>query len=227
MNKSTQASFTLKGNMLPMTQLQLNTTDLGQIESQLKNTVEKTPEFFNYMPVVIDFKGIYGLDVDFNVLTEILKSAGFIPVGVSNIDQKQEQAANDAGLGIISSSKRSYEPEPQPKAQKANTSAKIISTPVRSGQQIYAQDTDLIIVSSVSPGAEVIADGNIHIYGTLRGRALAGVQGDINAQIFCQSLQAELVSIAGNYKLQDNFDHTDDGPVKVCLKQNSLIIEAL
>ena len=81
-------------------------------------------------------------------------------------------------------------------------SSKIISKPIRSGQQVYAEG-DLIILSSVSPGAEVLADGSIHVYGALRGRALAGVKGDSNARIFCRSMEAELVSIAGNFILSD------------------------
>ncbi len=81
---------------------------------------------------------------------------------------------------------------------------RIITTPVRGGQQVYAQGGDLVVVSSVSPGAELLADGNIHVYGPMRGRALAGVKGDTKARIFCQQLSAELVSIAGQYKVSED-----------------------
>lgn len=81
--------------------------------------------------------------------------------------------------------------------------AKIIERPVRGGQQIYAEGCDLIVLAQVSEGAEVLADGNVHIYAPLRGRALAGVKGDSNARIFCQQLEAELVSIAGIFILSD------------------------
>lgn len=81
--------------------------------------------------------------------------------------------------------------------------AKIIERPVRGGQQIYAEGCDLIVLAQVSEGAEVLADGNIHIYAPLRGRALAGVKGDSNARIFCQQLEAELVSVAGIFILSD------------------------
>ena len=74
----------------------------------------------------------------------------------------------------------------------------------RGGQQIYAQGGDLVVVSSVSPGAELLADGNIHVYGPMRGRALAGIKGDTKARIFCQQLTAELVSIAGQYKVSED-----------------------
>src|SRR5690606_6221257 len=75
---------------------------------------------------------------------------------------------------------------------------------VRSGQQIYARGQDLTIVGSVSAGAEVIADGNIHIYGALRGRALAGASGDTSARVFCSEFSAELVAVAGNYRVLDD-----------------------
>ena len=100
---------------------------------------------------------------------------------------------------------------PEPKKEPETVAAKnlVITTPVRSGQQVYAKGGDLIIIAPVSAGAEVLADGNIHIYGPLRGRALAGVSGDKSARIFCQSLEAELISIAGSYKVNEDLqkDH--------------------
>ncbi|SDH94565.1 septum site-determining protein MinC [Pseudomonas panipatensis] len=81
---------------------------------------------------------------------------------------------------------------------------KLVTTPVRGGVQIYAAGGDLIVLAPVSPGAELLADGNIHVYGPMRGRALAGVKGDTSARIFCQQLGAELVSIAGNYKVAED-----------------------
>ena len=95
-------------------------------------------------------------------------------------------------------------PAPVPPPEPAIKPTKIITTPVRGGQQIYAQGGDLVVVSSVSPGAELLADGNIHVYGAMRGRALAGVKGDTRARIFCQQLSAELVSIAGQYKVSED-----------------------
>ncbi len=86
------------------------------------------------------------------------------------------------------------------------SNTKVIREPVRSGQQYYAKGGDLIVLSPVSHGAELLADGNIHVYGPLRGRALAGVTGDTSAHIFCQSLEAELISIAGNYKISEDMD---------------------
>lgn len=106
--------------------------------------------------------------------------------------------------------------------------SKLITHPVRSGQQIYAKEADLVIVSQVSPGAEVIADGNIHIYGALRGRALAGVNGDTNVRIFCRSLEAELVSIAGQYMLNEDLrNHYWEMPVQALIKEGVLHIDLI
>jgi len=106
--------------------------------------------------------------------------------------------------------------------------SKVITRPVRSGQQIYAEGADLIVLAQVSEGAEVLADGHIHIYGSLRGRALAGVKGDESARIFCQSLEAELVSVAGNFILQDMLPkELFKKPVQISLKGEKVVVDAL
>lgn len=100
-------------------------------------------------------------------------------------------------------------------------------TPVRSGQQLYAENRDLTVLNTVGAGAEVIADGSIHIYGTLRGRALAGAQGNTDARIFCQEFHAELVAIAGHYKVLDDVPKELRGkPVQVWLEKDQLMIAA-
>jgi septum site-determining protein MinC len=101
---------------------------------------------------------------------------------------------------LVGEEKKKPEKPPEP----AIKPTKIITSPVRGGQQIYAQGGDLVVISSVSPGAELLADGNIHVYGPMRGRALAGIKGDTKARIFCQQLTAELVSIAGQYKVSED-----------------------
>jgi septum site-determining protein MinC len=102
-----------------------------------------------------------------------------------------------------------------------------VTQPVRSGQQVYAKDADLIILASVGTGAELLADGHIHVYGTLRGRALAGIQGDEQARIFCSQLQAELVSIAGQYRMPDPNDLVVQGAKQIFLEQNKIQITDL
>jgi septum site-determining protein MinC len=104
----------------------------------------------------------------------------------------------------------------------------LVRRPVRSGQQVYARETDLIVLGSIGPGAEVIADNNIHVYGPLRGRALCGVSGNQEARIFCQSLEAELVSVAGNYKLLEEIpDELRGKPAQISYVDNRLLIEPL
>lgn len=110
----------------------------------------------------------------------------------------------------------------------ANGTALLVTEPVRSGQQIFAERGDLVVVASVSPGAELIARGNIHVYGTLRGRALAGVHGDSAARIFCEALDAELLAIAGLYKLSDAFDPSlRRRRVQAFLDDGTLCVESL
>jgi len=104
----------------------------------------------------------------------------------------------------------------------------LITSPIRSGQQVYAHGGDLIVVASVSPGAELLADGNIHVYGTLRGRALAGINGDEKARVFCHRLQADLVAIAGHYKVFEEIKSDEENCYKQLYLQNGqLIIESL
>ncbi len=103
-----------------------------------------------------------------------------------------------------------------------------ITPPVRSGQRLYAQGGDLVELAPVSAGAELMADGHIHVYGPLRGRALAGVKGNADARIFCQDLRAELISVAGHYRVSENLDPALAGrPVQVRLQDGRLITEAL
>ena len=100
--------------------------------------------------------------------------------------------------------------------------------PVRSGQQVYAEQRDLTVLSTVGAGAEVIADGSIHIYGALRGRALAGAQGNTEARIFCREFYAELVAVAGNYKVLEDIPAELRGkPVQVWLDNGQLKLAAL
>ena len=105
----------------------------------------------------------------------------------------------------------------------------LINTPIRTGQQVYAENADLIVTGIVNEGAEIIADGNIHVYGAMRGRALAGATGNREARIFIHSMQAELVSVAGIYR---NFEqslpeHLNRKAVQVALQDNRLVISAI
>jgi len=220
-------AFTLKGQLLTLTVLQLHQADLSAIREQLASTVEKTPNFFRNMPIVIDCQKIADnpTPVPFGELSHLLREFGLLPVGVSNTNQQQEKAAAEASLGTIGQIKK--EPKKEKKAEIKPAAAKIISGPVRSGQQVYAKESHLIITASVSEGAEILADGHIHVYGTLRGRALAGVTGDTNARIFCHGLQAELISIAGRYKMKDQIQIDDNGPYHIYMEDDQLQVVGL
>ena len=132
---------------------------------------------------------------------------------------------NDQEKAVATVSKASELSEPVTSAPLVR--AMIISQPVRSGQRIYAHG-DLVVMSQVSAGAEIMAEGNIHVYNTLRGRALAGVQGNTSARIFCLDLQAELVSIAGDYKTSEHITkQMQKKPVQVYLQDHALIIKEI
>ncbi len=131
-------------------------------------------------------------------LSKAKKTAVEPSLEVVEIEKKVEAEAQNETKSPDLNSEES--PELLPPA--ADT--KIITTPVRSGQQIYAAGGDLIVLAPVSAGAEILSDGNIHVYGPARGRILAGVRGNQSARIFCQSLEAELVSIAGYFKINED-----------------------
>jgi septum site-determining protein MinC len=198
------SAFQLKGSLLTFTLMQLLHTNVQAFASQLETLVKQTPNFFKHAPVVIDLEKLLDCNdsIDFVRIKAELVKHGLIPVGIRNANDQQVHAAIAAGLGILSSTK--VELGKISTTPEKNNNSKIILQPVRSGQQVYAQHGDLIILASVSPGAELMSDGHIHVYGTLRGRALAGVAGNIQARIFCNKLEAELISIAGYYKLADD-----------------------
>lgn len=155
---------------------------------------------------------------------------------------KQEVQSQETGSNDESVAEKELEPAPEQKPEQpsseqpapqssnrlTNRPAKIVKQTIRSGQQIYAPGGDLVIIGSVSTGAEILADGNIHVYGTLRGRALAGVQGNQTASIFCHSLQAELISIAGIYLLSEDIQEDKIGAsVQIYMEDEKLQMELI
>lgn len=202
-------AFQLKGGLFTLTTLQIFNPDIVMLKQQLLNKIQQAPSFFLNAPIVLDFKIANQPNVDFAELKSMLREINLIPIGIRNATTEQSVAAMQVGFAILRDT-----PNPRDKDKLMNTAqpipkspnSKIITTPVRSGQQIYAPDGDLIVINHVSPGAELIADGSIHVYGALRGRALAGVNGNQEARIFCTSLEAELVSVAGNYKISEDIE---------------------
>jgi septum site-determining protein MinC len=150
--------------------------------------------------------------------------------------EEQHQQAIDLGIAVTANTEIKAE---LPKASKVIAAPKdddpisdesttvLITKPIRSGQRIYSHG-DLIVLAQVGAGAEILAEGNIHVYGTLRGRALAGVQGNVDARIFCSDLQAELISIAGHYKISDDIQGAvSNTPIQIYLQKNALVIKTI
>jgi septum site-determining protein MinC len=213
--------------------LLLFTNDLKVIEQQLKEKVDAAPDFFKNSPLIFDVQELNKLDhpIDLPALVDIIRQSGLLPVGMRGGNAKQNKEALKLLIPVYSahSSNASGDTQKQkgitPEIIESISTTTLITRPVRSGQRVYSSG-DLVVLASVSAGAEIMAEGNIHVYGTLRGRALAGVQGNTEARIFCSDLQAELISIAGNYKISDDMrDIVGKKPVQVYLQDHTLIIK--
>jgi septum site-determining protein MinC len=146
-----------------------------------------------------------------------------IPFALTGTKASHENTANELSLAWVNL-KTNSSSKSGSKSVKYDT--KIITTPIRSGQQIYAKDANLVVMTQVSAGAEIAADGNIHIFGALRGRAIAGAVGNTDAEIICQDMKAELISIAGTYLVQEDFPD-GDGSAHCRLANDSILIEYL
>ena len=224
----TQA-FKLKGRLYTFTVLQLLQVDKDSFVQQFAETVVKAPKLFEKTPVVFDLSAVNHLEFDLQNLCQVARDYGMIPVAIQGGNPMQDTLAQCQGLAVLHASTSQDRPIIEQTAEAViheSTKAKLITSPVRSGQQVVAKGCDLVITSSVSHGAELLSDGNIHVYGALRGRALAGISGDLNARIFCHSLDAELVSIAGFYRLSDAIEPID-GPCQIYLDNEHIIIESL
>lgn len=219
--------FKLKGRMYTFTVLQLLDANCDSLSEQLEEFIASAPRFFNNTPLVLDLNLCHG-ELDLKYICGCLQSFNLKPIALQSSYLEHLSLAEEHGLIMLNSSsnfdKEFEHSSLDLRSQPVKT--KIHTTLVRSGQQIVSKNADLIITNSVSSGAELLADGHIHVYGTLRGRALAGISGDREARIFCQSLDAELVSIAGFYRLRDSINlHT--GPCQIYLNGEHLQIELL
>ncbi|MEM6488459.1 MAG: septum site-determining protein MinC [Pseudomonadota bacterium] len=210
----------IRGRFLTAVVVPLSGPPDAAFEAALDTAVQQSPRFFADAPLVIDLGGAGALDNadGMAALLGLLKARRLSPVGVQNATDAQAAAAaahglialkpgTDAPLDRAPARPRPSRPVAVPDPVPAPAGASLLITePVRSGQCIVAETGDLVVLASVSSGAELIAPGHIHVYGALRGRALAGVGGDTNARIFCLSLEAELIAIAGLYKTSETFD---------------------
>jgi len=244
----TAAAFELKAAAFTLPVIRLLRLDIEALEAQLTPKVQQAPGFFEHTPVVIELSALDADedDVGFPALVGLLRGLGMIPVGVRGGSGAQHEAAKAMELAILRDTAKSakaagaqsgsQEMAPDvPIAGKVGerdvgieTGSHLIDRPVRSGQRVYAAGGDLTVVAPVSSGAELMADGNIHVYAPMRGRAMAGLHGDTKARIFCSDLQAELVSVAGHYRVSDRIPAELKGRrIQVFLDQATLRIEPL
>jgi septum site-determining protein MinC len=203
----------LKGSLFPLSVLTCPDLSVNAIQTQLSQKLAQAPAFFYQAPIILNLTNCQQAP-NFTEIKQLFTDLNLVLVGVCGASSAIKQQAQQAGLAALQlgkDSKHSASSAQAAPAAAAQTSpvaqvmdSKIIEHTVRSGQQIYAKGCDLIVKGTVGAGAEVIADGNIHIYGTLRGKAIAGAAGDTSKRIFCYNLQAELVSIAGNYWLSES-----------------------
>lgn len=226
-----QTPIEFKGSSFTLSVVHLHHTHPDVVRQALQDKIDQAPAFLKNAPVVLNVASLDG-DVNWKQMQQAIASTGLRIVGVSGCkDEALKRMIARAGLPILSEGKEQKKsPEPVAVAAPENvvTKTRLVTTPVRSGQQIYARNTDLIVTNSVSAGAELVADGNIHIYGMMRGRALAGASGDHDCQIFCTSLSAELVSIAGEYWIMDQIPAEYFAKAaRLSLKDGALTIQTL
>jgi septum site-determining protein MinC len=230
----------LKTTRLAGIQIILNSAEHAALETHLTTLFAATPDFFGGEAAVFEC-GRLPADTDspnWAWLAQELKNRGLNPFAVQNASAELAAAATQAGLLVLNDAAPalaavSVEPEPAPEAAPAPqpaapaaTPTRVIDKPLRSGQRVYAAGGDIVVLAAVNPGAEVIADGSIHVYAPLKGRALAGARGDTSARIFTTHLEAELVSIAGVYR---TFESAPDAavarkPAQIRLADTSQIV---
>ncbi|WP_442681922.1 septum site-determining protein MinC [Stenotrophomonas sp. JC08] len=235
----------LKIGQVGIANLRIRTLDVERLVGEMRERVTRAPKLFGRAAVILDFGGLSQLPdrATAQSLLNGLRDAGVLPVALAYGTRETEILAEQLGLPLLAKFRAQYErveaePAPPPRRQEpappppppapAAQPGRMQLGAVRSGQQLYAENCDLTVLSTVGAGAEVIADGSIHIYGTLRGRALAGAQGNTGARIFCRDFHAELVAIAGRYKVLDDIPDSLRGKaVQVWLEQDQIMIAAL
>lgn len=223
----------LKFGQVGIANLRIRTFNVAALIAEMHERVQRAPKLFERAAIVLDFGGLSDCPnaADVRPLIAGLRSAGVLPVALAYGTDAVAALSVELQLPVLAKFRAQYEAAPAvpvasatqhepPAAPASATSAPglIHQQPVRSGQQVYAQGRDLVLIAAVGAGAEVIADGSIHVYAPLRGRALAGAQGDTNARIFCREFHAELVAIAGNYRVLEEIPRELSGkPVQVWL----------
>lgn len=213
--------------------------DLSQLPSRAEADGDDDGDFQSTLPL----DEAEGTEVDFEALLALLRHHRIVPLAVRGGSMRQCAQARAAGLSVAPDAPARAEPRPAPPVLQevirevtvevpvpaAPTPTMIIDRPLRSGQQVYAKNADLVVLAAVNNGAEVIADGSIHVYAPLRGRAIAGARGHSGARIFATTMEPELVSIAGIYRTTENPlpDDVLGKPAQIRLEGEKLILEPL
>lgn len=213
-----ESNFFLKGSVVTTVLLELHHFASPEVINQISDKINQAPNFFSQAPLIIDVSKLEN-DIsllELNTFVNQLSELGFRPIGWRSLGAGLPEWHDKFHLPLLPPSKTRSITPPIADLQQAPQvvvetvvqektvvqPTKLITKPIRSGQQVFSEG-DLIILAPVGAGAEVLAVGNIHVYGPLRGRALAGINGDTSARIFCKSLEAELIAISGNFMLSD------------------------
>jgi septum site-determining protein MinC len=237
----------LKIGQVGIANLRVRTLDVERLAAEMRERVQRAPKLFARAAVIVDFSPLPGTPdaATARALIDALRGAGVIPVALAYGSSENQALAEALGLPLLAKFRAQYErdgvdpapapapvaataggapePPPPPPAPASGEPGLMQLAPVRSGQQVYADNRDLTVLATVGAGAEVIADGSIHIYGALRGRALAGAQGNPKARIFCREFHAELVAIAGHYQVLEDIPKELRGrPVQAWLEDEQL-----
>ncbi len=204
------ALLELRSAALTLIAVVLKTTDLDALAGELEQRASVMPGLFDDEPVAIDLSRMRDEEapIDFAALLALLRRHRMVPLAVRGGSETQVIDAMAAGLVVAPEGVRvpreTAITERIGEVQIPPPPPLVVERPLRSGQQVYAQGRDLIVLALVSHGAEVIADGHVHVYAPLRGRAIAGAKGNREARIFTTALQAQLLAIAGVYRTTDD-----------------------
>ncbi len=238
-------AYEIKSASLPLVSFLLKNPDISALQADMSRRLGATPDFFDNDPVVIDLSALedpHGV-LDLPSVCLMLRTHRMLPVAVRGANEHQLANAHKAGLfeardlSIQTPATARVETVVQEVIREVEVvrevqtggAAMIIDKPLRSGQHVYAKGRDLIVLAMVNPGAEIMADGHIHVYAPLRGKAIAGARGDVQARIFTSCLEAELISIAGTYRTSDTPlpPEVAGKRAQISLQDDKLVMQAL
>jgi len=213
----------LKGSILSLTVLKIYSDDIETAKKELGSKVSQAPEFFVGIPIVIEPQVLLSDPTFLALMVEYLHQLEMIPIGIRTDNETMRTQAEYSGLAVFPPESKKKKEKPV-QAETGLVTAKMVEGSVRSGQQVYAKERDIIVMGSVNPGAEVIADGNVHVFGSILGKVFAGSSGAESAKIFAKHLNPELVCIAGLYQLSEDInDDCKQGFVEISLSNEKLI----